>query len=102
MYAVIKSGGKQYRVEAGAQLKLEKLTQEVGEKVTFDEVLMVGDGDKIEIGRPTLEGRTVTALVLTQGRGRKVKIVKFRRRKHYLKQGTHRQSFTAVRIEAIN
>ncbi len=101
MYAVIKTGGKQYRVISGERLKVEKLEAEVGATVTLDQILMVSDGDKTTIGSPIIKGATVKATVLSHGRGDKVMIFKFRRRKHYRKTQGHRQSFTEIKIEAI-
>ena len=101
MYAVIKTGGKQYRVVQGERLKVEKLEAEVGAKVTLDQILMVADGDKITIGSPVVKGASVKATVVSHGRGDKVMIFKFRRRKHYRKTQGHRQSFTEIKIEAI-
>ncbi len=101
MYAVIKTGGKQYRVVAGERLKVEKLEVEVGGTVTLDQILMVSDGDKTTIGSPIIKGATVKATVLSHGRGDKVMIFKFRRRKNYRKTQGHRQSFTEIKIEAI-
>jgi|TARA_R110002073_G_scaffold336542_1_gene534921 large subunit ribosomal protein L21 len=101
MYAVIKTGGKQYRVEEGDVLKIEKLETATGESVSFDEVLMIADGENITVGQPRVSGATVTAEVLEQGRHDKIRIIKFRRRKHYRKQQGHRQWFTAVRITGI-
>ena len=102
MYAVIKSGGKQYRVESGAKLRVEALTAEVGAAVSFDEVLAVGEGDNVKIGTPLVSGAKVKATVLAHGRGEKVKIFKLRRRKHYTRNQGHRQSFTEVRIDDIS
>lgn len=102
MYAVIKTGGKQYRVEQGDLLKVEKIEIAPGETLSFDEVLLVADGDKVQVGQPLLAGAKVTAEVVSQGRHDKIKIVKFRRRKHYRKQAGHRQWFTEVKITAIN
>ena len=99
MYAVIKTGGKQYRVIAGERLKVEKLEVEVGGTVTLDQILMVSDGEKTTIGSPIIKGATVKATVLSHGRGDKVMIFKFRRRKHYRKTQGHRQSFTEIKIE---
>lgn len=101
MYAVIKTGGKQYRVEQGDLLKIEKLEVATGETVEFDQVLLVADGDKVSVGQPLLSGATVTAEVVEQSRHAKIRIVKFRRRKHYRKQAGHRQWYTAVRITGI-
>jgi len=101
MYAVIESGGKQHRVEEGEVLKLEKLDAATGDKVDFDKVLMVGEGESVKIGTPYVEGSKVTAEVLNQDRGDKVKIIKFSRRKHYRKQQGHRQWYTEVKITGI-
>jgi large subunit ribosomal protein L21 len=101
MYAVIKSGGKQYRVEAGAQLRVEALAADVGAAVSFDQVLLVGAGDAIKVGAPLVSGALVKATVVAQGRGEKVRIFKLRRRKHYQKSQGHRQSYTEVRIDDI-
>ena len=101
MYAVIKTGGKQYKVEAGATLKVEKLLGEVGSKVVIDKVLMIADGEKTTIGAPIIVGAKVSATVLSHGRADKVMIFKFRRRKHYRKTQGHRQSFTEIKIDAI-
>jgi large subunit ribosomal protein L21 len=101
MYAVIKSGGKQYRVEAGAQLRVEALAADVGAAVSFDQVLLVGAGDAIKVGAPLVPGALVKATVVAQGRGEKVRIFKLRRRKHYQKSQGHRQSYTEVRIDDI-
>ena len=102
MYAVIATGGKQYRVENGTVLKVEKLDAEPGATVEFGEVLLIGNGDDIKIGAPLLKCGKVTATVEKHGKGEKKVIVKFRRRKHYLRQGTHRQQFTQVKITAIS
>ncbi len=101
MYAVIKTGGKQYRVAEGQTLKVEKLEIEEGASVEFDTVLMIADGDRIEVGAPYVEGGRVTATVKSQGRGPKIRIIKFRRRKHYFKTQGHRQSYTELRINGI-
>jgi large subunit ribosomal protein L21 len=101
MYAVIKSGGKQYRVESGAQLRVESLAADVGAAVSFDEVLLVGTGDAVKVGAPLVSGAKVKATVVAHGRGEKVKIFKMRRRKHYQKTQGHRQNFTEVRIDDI-
>ncbi|MCB1826020.1 MAG: 50S ribosomal protein L21 [Candidatus Competibacteraceae bacterium] len=102
MYAVIKTGGKQYRVAEGQTLKVEKLEIEEGASVEFDTVLMIADGDQIAVGAPYVEGARVTATVKSQGRGPKIRIVKFRRRKHYRKTQGHRQSFTELSISGIS
>lgn len=101
MYAVIKTGGKQYRVEEGDLLKVEKIETPTGESVEFDQVLLVADGDKVSVGQPLVDGAKVTAEVVEQGRHKKIKIVKFRRRKHSRKQQGHRQWFTEVKITGI-
>jgi len=101
MYAVFRSGGKQYRAKAGERIQVEKLDVEEGADVSFDEVLLVGEGSDVKVGSPLLVGTSVTATVLRQGKSRKVPVVKFRRRKNYLRQGTHRQFFTEVEITAI-
>lgn len=101
MYAVIATGGKQYRVNEGAVLRIEKLDAEAGATVEFDQVLLVGDGDKISVGKPFLEGGKVQAIIMAQGKGRKVEIVKFRRRKNYRRTKGHRQHFTQVKITGI-
>jgi large subunit ribosomal protein L21 len=101
MHAVIVSGGKQYRVQEGDILKLEKLPVEAGTTIDFNQVLMVGEGEKIQIGKPYLTGCVVKASVLEHGRHDKVRIIKFRRRKHHMKQMGHRQSYTQVKITAI-
>jgi large subunit ribosomal protein L21 len=102
MYAVIKTGGKQYRVVAGEKLKVEKLAADVGATVTLDKVLMVTDGDNVTIGSPIIAGATVSATVVSHGRADKVMIFKFRRRKHYRKTQGHRQSYTEIQIGAIS
>jgi large subunit ribosomal protein L21 len=101
MYAVIKTGGKQYRVQSGEKLKIELIPAEVGAQVNLDQVLMVADGDAITFGRPLVDGAKVVATVLAHGRHDKVKIFKMRRRKHYQKHQGHRQGFTEVQIETI-
>jgi large subunit ribosomal protein L21 len=101
MYAVIKTGGKQYRVSSGESLRVEALDAEIGAAVSFDQVLMVGEGDAVRIGAPLVDGAQVKATVESHGRGDKVRIFKLRRRKHYRKSQGHRQSYTQVRIDAI-
>lgn len=101
MYAVIKTGGKQYRVASGAELKVESLVGEVGSIISFGEVLMVGEGEAIKIGAPFVAGASVKAEVIKHGRGDKIRIIKHRRRKHYHKEQGHRQNFTAVKITEI-
>lgn len=101
MYAIIKTGGKQYRVSVGDKLKVESLAVEAGAQVTLTEVLAVSGEQGLKVGNPTIEGATVTATVLSHGRGEKVRIFKFRRRKHSMKSGGHRQNYTELKIEAI-
>ena len=101
MYAVIKTGGKQYKVSAGDTVHVERLSGEIGTTLTLNHVLMLTDGDTIEIGTPLVEGATVEATVAAHGRGPKVTIVKFRRRKHYRKQRGHHQDYTELRITGI-
>ncbi len=102
MYAVIQSGGKQHRVKEGQTLKLEKLNVETGSNVDFDKVLLVGSGEDIKVGAPYVDGAKVTAEVVSHGRHKKIKIIKFKRRKHHMKQMGHRQWFTEVKITGIN
>ncbi|MCG6860536.1 MAG: 50S ribosomal protein L21 [Chromatiaceae bacterium] len=102
MYAVIQTGGKQYRVVEGDRLKVEKIAAETGTSVELDKVLMVADGENIKVGEPYLLGGMVTARVKAHGRGKKVKIIKFRRRKHHMKRQGHRQWFTELEITGIN
>ena len=102
MYAVLKTGGKQYRVEEGQVLKIEKLEQDVDSTVDFEEILMFSDGETTQIGEPLLKGAKVTGKVIEQGRHKNIRIIKFKRRKHHDKQMGHRQYFTAVRIEKIS
>jgi large subunit ribosomal protein L21 len=101
MYAVIKAGGKQYRVKAGEQVRIELLAAEVGAPVSFEQVLMVGEGDAAKVGAPLVAGAKVKGTVVAHGRGDKVHIFKLRRRKHYQKSQGHRQSYTDVRIDEI-
>ncbi len=102
MYAVIKTGGKQYRVNQGETLKIETVSGEVGSAIVLDKVLMVGNGDKVSVGKPMLTGATVTATIVANGRHDKVKIFKMRRRKHYQKHQGHRQNYTEIRIDGIS
>ncbi len=102
MYAVIQTGGKQYRVAEGDTLKVEKLAADTGATVELDRVLMVADGENVKVGKPYLEGGKVTATVEAHGRAKTVKILKFRRRKQYLKRQGHRQWYTAIKITGIN
>jgi len=102
MYAVIKSGGKQYRVQEGQTLKLEKLEVPTGDTIEFDEVLLVGNDDDVTVGAPLVDGAKVAAEVVAHGRGDKIPIIKFRRRKHSMKRQGHRQWFTEVKITGIS
>ena len=102
MYAVIQTGGKQYRVEEGTYLKIEKLELGTGDSVEFDKVLMVESDGNVKVGLPFIEGGKVTATVLSQGRHDKVRIIKFRRRKHHMKKMGHRQYYTEVQITGIS
>jgi large subunit ribosomal protein L21 len=101
MYAVIKTGGKQYKVSPGEQLRVESLDAEVGSKVSFDEVLLIANGEALTVGSPLVKGGKVQAEVLANGRGVKIRIIKHRRRKHYHKEQGHRQNFTEVKITGI-
>ncbi len=102
MYAVIQSGGKQHKVKEGQQVKLEKLMLEIGSTIDFDKVLLVGSGEDIKVGAPYLDGAKVSAEVVAQGRAKKIKVVKFKRRKHHMKTMGHRQWFTEVKITSIS
>jgi large subunit ribosomal protein L21 len=102
MYAVIKTGGKQYRVTEGQTLRVEKLENEVGTDIDLPEVLMIADGENIKVGAPTVDGSKVTATILNHGREKKVYILKFRRRKHHMKRQGHRQSYTEIEIKGIS
>ena len=102
MYAVIKTGGKQYRVEEGDVVRIEKIEVATGESVDFDQVLLVANGDDVKVGQPVVDGAKVTAEVLEQGRHKKVKIIKFRRRKHHMKRQGHRQWYTEIKITGIS
>lgn len=101
MYAVFRTGGKQYRAEKGDVLRLERIEAEEGASIEFDEVLLVGQGSDIKVGSPLLDGGSVSGRVLRQGKSRKVPVVKFKRRQNYLRQGSHRQYFTEVEITGI-
>ena len=101
MYAVIKTGGKQYKVEQGLTLRVEKLEGEKGTALSFSEVLLVADGDKVTVGAPTVAGATVQAEIVAQERGEKLVVFKFRRRKAYRRRNGHRQSYTAIKITSI-
>ena len=102
MYAVIKTGGKQYRVCAGQKLKVEQIPAEVGAEITLDQVLMVGEGESVKVGAPLVAGASVKCTVVSHGRHDKVKIFKMRRRKHYQKHQGHRQNYTEIRIDGIS
>ena len=102
MYAVIKTGGKQYKIVAGEKLKIEQIPADIGTELTIDQVLAVGAGDSLKFGAPLVEGATVSVKVLAQGRHDKVKIFKMRRRKHYQKHQGHRQNYTEIQIVSIN
>ena len=101
MYAVFATGGKQYRAAPGDVLKVEKLEVEAGSTISLDQVLMVSDGDSVQVGAPIVEGAAVNAVVRSHGRGEKILVVKFRRRKHHRKQMGHRQSYTELEITDI-
>ena len=102
MFAVIKTGGKQYKISEGDTLRVESLPYDEGEALEIDQVLMVADGDNIKLGQPYVEGSSVKAVVKSHGRGKKVEIIKFRRRKHYRKQQGHRQNYTELEITNIS
>ena len=102
MYAVIKSGGKQYKVQEGDTIRVEKINAEEGGEISLDEVLMVADGDNVSVGAPVVEGASVAATVASHGRGEKIKVIKFKRRKHHRKQMGHRQAYTELKITGIN
>ena len=101
MYAVVKTGGKQYKVAPGEKLKGEQIPADVGAEVILDQVLLVGDGEAVRLGQPTVTGATVKATVVAHGRGEKIRIFKMRRRKHYQKHQGHRQNYTELQIDAI-
>jgi large subunit ribosomal protein L21 len=101
MYAVIVTGGKQYRVEEGEVLRVERLAAEEGASVEFDRVLMVGEGSEVVVGTPAVEGARVAATVRAHGRGEKIRIIKFRRRKHYMRRQGHRQNYTEIQVTGI-
>ena len=102
MYAVIQTGGKQYRVAEGSTLKIEKLAADEGASVELDKVLMVADGDSVTVGTPYVEGGKVVATVKAHGRAKKVNIIKFRRRKHHMKRQGHRQAYTEIEVTGIS
>lgn len=101
MYAVIQTGGKQYKVSKGDKLKVEKLDVETGKVIDFDNILMVGEGEEVKIGQPFVKGAKVKAKVLSQGRGKKIKVIKFKRRKHYMRTMGHRQWLTELEVTDI-
>ncbi|MFA7438267.1 50S ribosomal protein L21 [Castellaniella sp.] len=101
MYAVIKTGGKQYRVCPGQKLKIEQIPADIGQEISLDQVLSVGEGDSLRLGTPLVEGAAVKATVLAQGRHDKIKVFKMRRRKHYRKTQGHRQNYTEIRIDTV-
>ena len=102
MYAVIKTGGKQYRVVAGEKIRVEQILAEIGSELVIDQVLMVSDGDNTSVGKPLVDGATVKATVLGQGRHDKIRIFKMKRRKHYQKHQGHRQNYTEIQITGIS
>ncbi len=102
MYAVIKTGGKQYKVAAGEKIKIEQIAADVGQEIVIDQVLAIGDGAGLQVGTPWVAGASVTAKVLAQGRHDKVRIFKMRRRKHYQKRQGHRQNYTEIEIGAVS
>ncbi len=101
MYAVVATGGKQYKVKEGDILKIEKIDGEVGAQVDFDQVLLCSDGDQVQVGQPTVQGAVVRGHIVAQGKDRKVIVFKYKRRKRYRRKNGHRQAFTAVKIDAI-
>lgn len=101
MYAVVNTGGKQYKVQKGETLRIEKIPGEVGSSVTFDKVLMVADGENIRLGQPVLENVAVQAQIVEQDKAKKILIFKYKRRKRYRRKNGHRQPFTAIRIDGI-
>jgi large subunit ribosomal protein L21 len=102
MYAVVKTGGKQYKVAAGEKIKVEQIAADVGQEITLEQVLAVGNGADLQVGSPWVTGASVTATVVAHGRHDKVRIFKMRRRKHYQKHGGHRQSYTELQIGSVN
>ena len=101
MYAVIKTGGKQYRVAPGEKIKIEQIPADVGAQIVLDQVLMVAEGESVKVGNPLVDGAKVSATVLAHGRGQKLRIFKMRRRKHYQKTQGHRQNYTEIRVDSI-
>jgi len=102
MYAVFRTGGKQYRATQGDRLRVEKLDAEVGDSVEFDQILLVGEGSDVKVGAPLVDGGKVAAKVTAQGRGKKIDVIKFKRRKNYKRQHGHRQHYTEVEITSIS
>ena len=102
MYAVFASGAKQYRVSPGDKIKVERLAQETGETIAIEQVLLVADGEKLTIGTPYVKGSKITATVVEHGRGKKINIIKFQRRKHHMKRQGHRQGYTLLEVKSID
>ncbi|HET7650496.1 MAG TPA: 50S ribosomal protein L21 [Gammaproteobacteria bacterium] len=102
MYAVVKTGGKQYRVTAGEKLKIEQIPADIGSEIVLDQVLMVADGDNVSLGNPLVAGAAVNARIIAHGRGEKIRIFKMRRRKHYRKTQGHRQNYTEIEVLGIS
>ncbi len=102
MYAIVKSGGKQYRVQEGDILRFEKIDGDIGNEVTFDQVLLVSDGEKVTIGQPVVENASVSGHILEQGKNKKVLVFTYKRRKRFRRKAGHRQQYTAVKIDSIN
>jgi large subunit ribosomal protein L21 len=101
LYAIIRVGGKQYRVQAGDTIRVERMTSPAGEKVRLEQVLLIGDGDATRVGQPHLEKAAVAGTVLGEGRGNKVRVFKYKKRKHYRRTRGHRQAYTTLRIDSI-
>ena len=102
MYAVVRSGGKQYRVSPGGSVRVEKLDGEVGSKITLDEVLMIGGDADVKIGTPTVDGASVSGTITAQGRGDKIRVFKMKRRKGYRRSQGHRQDYTEIKIDSVS
>jgi large subunit ribosomal protein L21 len=102
MYAVVKTGGKQYRVTAGEKLKIEQIPADIGSEIVLDQVLMVADGDNVSLGNPLVAGAAVNARIIAHGRGEKIRIFKMRRRKHYRKTQGHRQNYSEIEVLGIS
>ena len=102
MYAVVSSGGKQYKVEPGETLRIEKISGEVGSPISFDNVLMFADGEKVKVGQPVLENAMVSGHIVEQGKAKKILVFKYKRRKRYRRKQGHRQLFTMVKIDSID